>query len=76
MEETKYIEGFNDGFLIATNRPELAQALRSATNQSDIPYFEGFKDGIEERQLEQEHDRLNTLKELRERKGRDKDLER
>jgi hypothetical protein len=68
MEENKYIEGFNDGFLIATHRPEAAQDLVKSYQESPMPYLEGLKDGIEERQLEQERGRLDELGALRENK--------
>jgi len=79
MEENKYIEGFNDGFLIATHRPEAAQDLVKTYQESPMPYLEGLKDEIEERQLEreQEQGRMDDLKELREQKqGREKDIDR
>lgn len=76
MEENKYIEGFNDGFLIATHRPEAAQDLVKSYQESPMPYLEGLKDGIEERQLErqQEQRRLDELGSLRNR-NLDRDLD-
>lgn len=69
MEENNYIEGFNDGFLIATHRPEAAQDLVKSNQESPMPYLEGLKDGIEERRLElrQEQNRLDELSSLRDR---------
>ncbi len=75
MEEDKYIEGFNDGFLIATHRPEAAQDLAKSYQESPMPYLEGLKDGIEERQLEREQSRLDELGALRDR-NLDRDIDR
>lgn len=76
MEEDKYIEGFNDGFLIATHRPEAAQDLVKSYQESPMPYLEGLKDGIEERQLERESDRTSELQNLRSHKlDLNKDIE-
>ncbi len=75
MEEDKYVEGFNDGFLIATHRPEAAQDLVKSYQESPMPYLEGLKDGIEERQLERE--RHNELTQLRIRdKGKENEIDR
>lgn len=38
-----YVKGFNDGYIIAEHKPELATQLKSL--QQDGPWFEGFRDG-------------------------------
>ena len=69
MDEDKYIEGFNDGFLIATHRPEAAQDLVKAYQESPMPYFEGLKDGVQEKHIELELDvresRMDELNRIR-----------
>jgi Zn ribbon nucleic-acid-binding protein len=82
MEENKYIEGFNDGFLIATHCPEAAQDLVKSYQESPMPYLEGLKNGIQERQLERavdlslESNRRNELRKLRDHDAsREKDID-
>lgn len=63
-----YLKGFNYGYMIAENIPDLAKQLATATGASDR--FVGMKHGIEQYKLEQsktklpdwlQQDRLQTL---------------
>lgn len=44
--ERDYARGFNDGYVIAGNLPELASQLSHTSLES--PWFEGFRDGREQ----------------------------
>lgn len=46
-----YVERFNQGYLIAKHRPELAEGLDKALQNAEG--FEGFKAGMDEYALEQ-----------------------
>jgi hypothetical protein len=48
MEESErlYIEGFNQGYLLAQYEPELSEKLSSAPTES--PYLEGLQGGREQ----------------------------
>lgn len=48
--EAEYVEGFNQGYLIAKHLPELAGTL--ATVESQSSRMEGFRDGRKEYVLE------------------------
>ena len=57
MEDKNLIEGFNSGYFLAKEKPELLQALlKGVTGNSE--YLEGIKAGQKEYQLEQYQQRM------------------
>ena len=54
--EPEYLKGFNEGYLITQQKPELAEKL--ATIDSDFIRLVGFRDGRKQYQMEQTKDRL------------------
>jgi hypothetical protein len=81
--DPKYVRGFNDGYLIAKNEPELSKMLKDM--QDPAVYIEGFKNGVEEYTLEKDKamqpkwlrkDRLTSFnKDVDKEIERDKDLD-
>ena len=56
IDEEKYIQGFNEGYLVAKYAPELSQKLSEIKSQA--PRLEGLLDGIQQYALELTKDRL------------------
>jgi len=74
-EEKLYIQGFNNGYLLAKHDPELATKLTAQTNdQSD--YFQGLISGKNEYDLELEKKVMGFSKGRLPRDGRDLERER
>lgn len=81
--EPEYLRGFNEGYLLAQHKPELAEKL--ATINSDFIRLVGFKDGQKQYQAERTKTRLPSwMKQERhikqpdtptKNKGRDRDIE-
>lgn len=62
--EPDYLKGFNEGYLLAQHKPELAQKLASI--DSNFIRLVGFKDGHQQYQTERSKTRLPSwLKENR-----------
>jgi hypothetical protein len=64
MDEKDYIKGFNEGYSISREMPEIAEALSKASGKGDR--LNGFKDGrnqlIEERMKERRPSYLKSEK--------------
>lgn len=76
MDEEKYREGFDDGYLLATYSTGVADALSSMYSQAHVPYLDGFKDGVEEKRIERQvEDRQNRIDELNQIRGRNQSRE-
>ncbi len=55
MDESKYIEKFNEGYLLAKHHPELAQSvLKSLEGKEDIMAL-GLRDGVNEFVIERDN---------------------
>ncbi len=54
--EPEYVRGFNEGYMIARHKPELAEKL--ANIDSDFIRLAGFKAGQDQYQKEQVRERL------------------
>lgn len=75
-QETKYINGFNSGYLLAKHMPTLLSKIVKNISPADN-FTEGLFSGKEEFELEYSRTRTEELKHLRNKsKSRDKGLER
>lgn len=67
--ETKFIRGFNHGYLVAKYKPKLIKNIPFVKEYSS-PYFSGFRLGKEQFNYEKDQIILTELSKLR---NRDKD---
>lgn len=47
MDETRYIKGFNQGYLLKQHKPDLFKTVEDGLSENS-PYKEGFRDGGKE----------------------------
>jgi hypothetical protein len=64
MDETKYIQGFNNGYILAGHKPDLVETLSTSIGTAN-EYVEGLKDGKEQLKFEKTTENLNELEILR-----------
>jgi len=62
--EIKYIEGFNNGYLLAEHKPELLKNISKSLKPAN-EYLEGVLDGKEQKENERVNEQLRDLNELR-----------
>jgi hypothetical protein len=71
MNEEKFTQGFNSGYLLEKNDPEKFKLMLNGTN-GESDYLEGLKEGRKEYLMEQYQQRM---KDHADKKAQDKDKE-
>jgi len=71
MKSKKYVQGFNDGYLLRKHKPILLENIINISSSS--PYIQGLKDAEKTFSLEKSKTRLNEIKEVKESKSQNKD---
>jgi hypothetical protein len=64
MNTEKYIKGFNNGYILAEHKPDLAESL-SKTSATANDYVEGLIDGREQLEFEKSKEKISELNQLR-----------
>lgn len=70
----RYIKGVNHAYLLAEYQPQLLDNLLKTESRND--YFIGLQDGKRLYEQEQSQSRLNELNTIRDKKSKDRGLER
>ena len=63
MNDKLYTEGFNAGYILQGQKPNIAAIL--ALIKSDDIFLKGFREGKAEREQEKEQQKLDELQQLR-----------
>lgn len=71
----KYIEGFNTGYLLQEEKPDLALSLRHTRfPESEQDYANGLRDGISQREMEQLKEKGRSVPDKEPDKNNDPDM--
>jgi intein-encoded DNA endonuclease-like protein len=73
MNMEKYIKGFNDGYLLKQNKPQLLENVLSTTYSND--YIQGLRDGERNYRIQKVKSRTQELDNLKTIRGNNHDLE-
>lgn len=58
MNEKQFIKGFNNGYFLAEERPELLNTLLTGITTENSSYLEGLQEGRKQRENERERGRI------------------
>ncbi len=64
MNEEKYIQGFNNGYLLAEHKPEILKTVTQNLTPSN-DYLEGIFDGKGQLEQEKVNAQIQSIEELR-----------
>jgi hypothetical protein len=71
MEKEKYLKGFNDGYLLKQQKPQLIENLLNISSSSD--YIQGLKDGERTYNQNKVKSRNQELNKIKNRRGKNKE---
>lgn len=73
MDTKKYLKGFNDGYILKEQKPDLLENILNTTSSND--YIQGLKDGEREFKKQKVKSRTQELDDLKSSKSKKRDLD-